>query len=352
MPITSQDVARLAGVSQPSVSRALRDVPGVSAATRKRVRDAAKALGYVPFHSGWTLATRTTGRVAIVADELSNPFYPALVAPLHDALGDAGFRTLLVTDSGSKPAELEPLLDGSLDGVLLASSRTGSTVPLALARRGVPFVRVNRELDGVQADRCVAANRDGARRVAAHLTGLGHVRVGAVFGPRSASTARQRESGFRAGLLARRIPLPATRVQRCEFDFDAGREAFLRILDQENAPTAVFCANDVLALAALDAAHAAGVSVPGDVSVVGFDDIPMAAWHVFSLTTVHIDLRRLAVSAAALLLKRMDAPDARPQRVEIPASLSVRLTTAPVASAADDHPAWRRSTRPRQASGV
>jgi LacI family transcriptional regulator len=336
VPVTSHDVARLAGVSQPSVSRALRDQPGVSAATRKRVRDAAQALAYVPSSAGRSLSTRTTGRVAIVADELSNPFYPALVVPLHDALAEAGYRTILVTDSGAKPAELEPLVDGSLDGVFLTTSRSGTTLPAELARRGVPFVLVNRELETAQGDSCVVANRQGAMSVAQLLASLGHQRVAAIFGPETTSTARERAVGFRNGLAEHGIALPSAYVEHSEFDYDAGRSAFLRLMAVGPAPTAVFCSNDVVALGACNAARAMAVEVPAAVTIVGFDDIAMAAWDVFQLTTVRAELTDLAAAAAELLLRRMSTPTAPLQRVEIPTTISLRGTHAPPAATERD----------------
>jgi LacI family transcriptional regulator len=328
MPVTSHDVARLAGVSQPSVSRALRDQPGISPATRRRILEAAEALAYVPSSTGRSLSTRTTGRVAIVADELSNPFYPALVAPLHDALAEAGYRTILITDSGTRPVELEPLIDGSLDGVFLTTSRAGTTLPAQLVRRGVPYVLVNRELETVQGDACVVANREGAASVAQLLVSLGHRRIGAVLGPESTSTARERAAGFREALAEHGIALSPAHVERGEFDYDSGRAAFTRLMAADRPPTAVFCSNDVVAIGACNAARARGIDVPGDVSIVGFDDIAMASWDVFQLTTVRAELTDLAKAAADLLLRRIAEPAAPPRRIEIPTTLSLRGTHA------------------------
>jgi LacI family transcriptional regulator len=176
--VTSHDVARLAGVAQPTVSRALRDEKGVSAATRRRVREAARSLGYVPSQAGRALSTRRSRKIGVISAELSNPFYPALLGPLHDALAGHGYRTVLFTDRGERPVELDPLLDGSLDGVVLTTSERTSSLPGELMARGVPFVMVNRTVDGIEADRCVAGNRVGAAAVAELLAHLGHRRAG------------------------------------------------------------------------------------------------------------------------------------------------------------------------------
>ncbi|MQA82440.1 MAG: LacI family DNA-binding transcriptional regulator [Streptosporangiales bacterium] len=320
MPVTSHDVARLAGVSQPTVSRALRDQRGVSEATRHTVREAARALGYVPSQAGRALSTRSAGRVGIVSAELGNPFYPALIGPLSDGLAAAGYRTILVTDRGDAPVELEPLVDGSLDGVVLTTAERTSALPVELHRRGLPYVLVNRVVDGVDADSCVVDNRAGAASVADLLAELGHRHVGAVLGPDATSTGHEREWGFRDRLGDLGVALPGRLVRRVAFDADEGRRALTSLLAERPRPTAVFCGNDVIAFGVRNAARAAGVRIPADLTVVGFDDIPMASWEVFDLTTVRTDLAAMARHAVDLLVERMASPrrpDRRPARREV-----------------------------------
>lgn len=326
MPITSHDVARLAGVSQPSVSRALRDRPGVSLVTRKRIRAAATALGYVASQTGRSLSTRTTRRVAIVAAELHNPFYPALIEPLHEVLEAAGYRTVLLTDGASRSVTVDQLADGSLDGVVLTTLRTQSRIPDELARRGIPFVMVNRELEEVAADACVVDNAGGAASVADLLVDLGHERVAAVLGPRGTSTSRQREDGLRDALAARGVALRPELVHRGEFDAKTGRSALLAFATMAHAPTAVFCANDVIALGLCNEAATRGVRIPEDLTVVGFDDISMAEWEVFGLTTVHADLGELARLAIASLVARIQNPGGAVVRHIVPTELVLRRT--------------------------
>lgn len=327
-PVTSHEVARLAGVSQPTVSRALRDEPGVSEATRRKVRDAARALGYVPLQSGRSLSTRTTGRVGIVADELGNPFYPVLVGALHDALDRANYGTILFTDRGQAPHEMEALLDGSLDGVVLTTCETSSPLPAELGSRGFPFVLVNREVDGAAADVCVVDNRSGARDVASLLADLGHRTIAAIMGPASTSTGREREDGFRDGLAERGLTLPPRYVRRGAFTSDTGYRALSELMALAPSPTAVFCGNDVIAMGAFNAARALGIRIPQDLSLIGFDDIPMARWEVFQLTTVQSDLARLAAATADLLFRRIADPTIDKARVVLSARLVLRGTHA------------------------
>jgi LacI family transcriptional regulator len=324
--VTSHDVARLAGVSQPTVSRALRDQKGVSMVTRVRIREAAKALGYVPSQIGRSLATRTTGRVGVVSAELCNPFYPALIEPLHDALAALGYRMILVTDRGDAEIELEPLIDGSLDGVVLSTSEVGSSLPFELAKRGLPHVMLNRTVDGARTDECVSDNVAGAEAVADFLVDFGHTRIGAVFGPEATSTGRERTTGFRRRLAERGVPLSPDYVRTGEFHQDTGRAALDELMAVKPPPTALFCANDVIAFGVCAAAAAAGVDIPAQLTVVGFDDIPMASWEVFSLTTMRVDLSVMGQRTATLLAERIADPELPPRRVVLPVELVLRGT--------------------------
>jgi LacI family transcriptional regulator len=325
---TSHDVARLAGVSQPTVSRALRDDPRVAEPTRRRVRDAAAALAYVPSRRGRSLSTRATGQVAVVVQDLGNPFYAETVEHLHAALERLDLRAVVLTDQRAVSASPDRLLDGSVDGAILASTLLGDTLPAELAARGLPVVLFNRAVDDPVVDACVSANADGARAVAAELLALGHAEIGAIFGPRETSTGRDRERALRAALADGGASLDDARVRHGEFAYRTGYDAFGELMAAREPPTAVFCANDVIAIGALNAARTLGIDVPGDVTVVGFDDIAMAAWDVFRLSTVRQDLPRMARTAAALLAERREEPALPPRRIEVPARIVLRGTHA------------------------
>jgi LacI family transcriptional regulator len=326
--VTSHDVARLAGVSQPTVSRALRGEPGVSEATTQRIRQAATQLGYVPMQSGRNLATRETRRIGIVAGELTNPFFSTLVGPLHTCLEKVGYRTILLTDDGDAALDIEPLIDGTLDGVLLTTSNLDTPLTYELQRRGVPFVQVGREVDGAVSDVCVFDNLGGARAVAELFAELGHSRIGAIHGPRETSTGRDRERGLREALAEAGLVIPRTRSARGSFDYDTGYEALGTLMAGKSRPTAIFCANDVIALGALNAANRLGLDVPGELTIVGFDNIAMSGWDVFQLTTVTLDFHQMATTSCDLLLDRIRRPSAPFKREVIPVSLALRRTHA------------------------
>lgn len=328
-PATSHDVAALAGVSQPTVSRALRGDPRVTDATQRRVTDAATKLGYIPSERGRSLSTRRTGQVGVVVDDLSNPFYLQLLDALHRELGESGVRMLVFTSQADGQESVERLMDGSVDGVVLTTTLIGSPLPLELQRRRFPFVLLNREVDGIAADTCVADNAAGARAVAAMLGELGHRSIGAILGPAETTTGRDREAGFRAELAEHGLRLAGDDVRRGTFSFETGYRGLADLLEAPEPPTAVFCANDVVAMGALNAARSRAIEIPRDLTLIGFDDIEMAAWELFRLTTVRQEIERMARAAATLLVRRIATPAAAPERIVLPAELMLRGTHGP-----------------------
>lgn len=326
--VTSRDVARLAGVSQPTVSRALRGVSGTSAETIERVRAAATALGYVPSEAGRSLSTARTRCVGVVAAELTNPFYPELVEPLRSELERHGYRTLLIPDSTEAPLEIERLADGTLDGVILTTTLVNSRLPLDLAARGIPYVLVNRTVDQLVADSCSFDNHSGATVAAQHLVGLGHTQVGMISGPESTSTGRDRALAFSTAMNSLGVDVPSARVRSGAFSFITGYLFMQELLRLETAPTAVFCGNDVIAIGACNALAANNLSSWHDVAIVGFDDIAMASWALHQLTTVHCDHDDLARESVRLLLRRIDDPAAVAEQVVLPTALVTRRSTS------------------------
>jgi LacI family transcriptional regulator len=337
---TSHDVARVARVSQPTVSRALRDDPRLSEETRLRVQEAARELHYVPSQRGRSLATRSTGQVGIVVSDLGNPFYFQVLDALHEELRRAGLRMLVLTPDEDGRVSLERVVDGSLDGVILTTTQLRSSLPAELSRRDFPFVLLNREVDDAPGDVCVVDNTQGARLVAQEILDLGHRAVAAVFGPETTSTGRDREAGFRAGLADAGVDLPPERWRRAPFDFSEGHRCTLELL--ASRPTALFAANDILALGAYNALYAKGVRVPSDITLIGFDDVSLASWEAFKLTTVSQDIEHMVRCSTELLLSRIAAgPDEHlaPRRVVLPARLVRRATHGP--PPASDGVRWR-----------
>jgi LacI family transcriptional regulator len=330
--VTSHDVARAAGLSQSTVSRALRNDPRVTPETRERVLAAATRLGYTPNAMGRMLVNRRTRTIGMVVTDISNPFYPNLIAPLHDELAALGYRMTLFTErlegagaDGSTP--LEGLVDRGIDGAVLTTSTLAGTVPRELLRRGLPFVFLTRVVDGVAADAVTVDNDRGARLVAAELARFGHRRVGAVFGPANTSTGRDRERGFRAGLAAAGVDLPEEAVRHGDYTVEAGHAAMHELMALRDRPTAVACFNDLVAIGALNAAVALGLRVPADVSLTGWDDLPMASWEICRLTTVRQSMTEMARAAARLVVERVEGrAGPQPRRLRFAPELVLRAT--------------------------
>ncbi|MCX5535852.1 LacI family transcriptional regulator [Streptomyces sp. NBC_00006] len=304
-PVTSHDVARVVGVSQATVSRALRDDPSISARTKSRVLDAAAKLGYVANELGRNLSTRTTRRIALVAD-LDNPLWPLLVAEIHDELSSHNYSMTLLTERGDPGGMQANLLGGWADGVVITSARQAAQLPFELVRRGVPLVLVNRTVEGLDADCSVADNAAGGRAAAQLLIESGHTRVGALFGPADTSTGRDRELGFREGLAEAGMALHPADVRHGPFDYAYGRAALPELLTGGSGPTALFCSNDIIAIGAMNTAHELGLRVPEDIALVGFDDLAQASWPLFNLTTIHVPFQEMLRSAVTMLLDRLE----------------------------------------------
>lgn len=327
MAVTSHDVARLAGVSQPTVSRALRGDPRVAPATRERVELAAAQLGYVASELGRSLATRSTRQIAMVAD-LRNSLYPMLVEPLHDRFAEHGFRMVLLAERGDDAISYERLLDRSVDGVVLTTTSIGSTLSKDLLERRMPFVELNRlsgrrRVDGVTAD-----NRAGGAAAAELLLAAGHRRIAALFGPERASTARDREAAFRETLDAAGVSLPENRICRGGFGYQDGLAGLAAVMRGRHRPTAVFCVGDTVAVGVLNAARQLGLRVPDDLAVIGFDDIPMASWPAFDLTTIRVDLLAMARAAADQLVRRIGGDETAARTRTFPVEPVLRSTHA------------------------
>lgn len=331
MRVTSRDLAAQLGVSQSTVSRALRDDPRVSPETRQRIAEAARVAGYTPNLTARSLITRQTGQVALVVSDITNPFYPDLVEVLHHEFSLLGYRTVLFDEQTDHSGDhLVPFFLGrSVDGVMFASATLGSNVVHKLVENGVPVVLVNRDVEGVRVDRVLSDNYGGGRLAAHHLVNSGHRRIGLILGPQNTSTSRDRERGFLAGLQDMQVP-PCDEFRRVgNYTYENGYQWATDLLGKSNPPSALFCANDIIAFGALDAARRLGVRVPQQASIIGFDDVPMAGWEVFGLTTIRQNLGRMARLAARRLVDRISGRgESLAQTVIFPTQMIVRRTTA------------------------
>lgn len=342
MAVTITDVARAAGVSASTVSRALSVPEKVDPATRERVLRVAEHLGYRPNRAARGLITGRTGNLGLILPDLANPFFPSLVKSIQHHAHHADYQ-LLVMDTDENPAVelgLVKSLAKQVDGVILCSPRM-SPGQLREAATVSPTVLVNRRARQIPA--VIFDNGDGMRQVLAHLAQLGHEHVGFAGGPRSSWSSAERLRGLHevSGQLGVRL------VELGHFapTFDGGRAAVEGAL--LSGVTAVLAYNDLVAVGLCRALAERGVDVPADLSVVGIDDIHLAGMVQPALTTLALPTRTAGRAAVDLLVQLLaqQQPSGRTPQVEVPAELVIRASTARPAQARPSSTGRRRGTR-------
>ncbi len=323
--ITAQDVAKLAGVSQSAVSRVFTPGASVAPATAAKVRAAAKALGYRPNSLARAMITGKSRIIGLVVAYLDNQFYPVAIEKLSHALQAKGYHVLLFMASND-PGEMDRLMDDLLayqvDGIITASVAISNDVTRRCADAGIALVMFNRGQPESGLSSVTSANALGGRKVARFLIEAGHIRIAHISGWQGASTGRDRARGLIEGLAEAGLS-PHAMVDGM-FNRDTAAAAARDLMDAPEPPDAIFVGNDHMAFAVMDALRGMGLRVPRDVSVVGYDDVPMAAWGAYDLTTVRQPLMRMVDATVETLLAQIDEPLRPAQNVEIDAPLIQR----------------------------
>ncbi len=331
---TIKDVARACGVAPSTVSNALHGKGYVRGRTRTRILEAAQQLGYRASSVARGLRLQRSWSVGMLVADIANPWFPELVRGAEDVLW-AQQINLVLCNTDYRPekeaAYLRDLLDKRVDGLIFASTAASSEAIPRLQEEGVPLVMLNRRHATVATDYVGMDNRVGIAAAIAHLAALGHRRIGFIAGRLGSSAAEERREGYRAAIMALTGAMDETLMVQGDYSIASGEAAARRLMALAEPPTAIVSANDFMAYGAMQAITAAGLAVPGDVSVTGFDDIFMSGLSLIGLTTVRPPTPLLGARAAETLLARIGgtAP-AGPVEVVLPSELAVRRTTGPV----------------------
>lgn len=323
--VTATDVARLAGVSQSAVSRVFTPGASASKATAERVRAAAEQLGYRPDPLARAMITGRTRIIGLVVAYLDNQFYPVAIELLSRALQEKGYHVLVFMAENSTervPQVMQELLDYQVDGIITASVAMTNDLTERCRTAGIPVVMFNRGQDDEGLSEVTSNNLAGGRRAAQHLIDTGHHRIAHIMGWQGSSTGRDRAQGFRAALDAAGLS-PFAMVDGMYSQEVAAKEA-RALFAGPDRPDAIFVGNDHMAFAVMDTLRfELGLSVPGDVSIIGYDDVPLAAWASYNLTTIRQPVRRMVEATVDILLNQIEG-ETKPARIHIDGPLIER----------------------------
>lgn len=330
---TIRDVAKRAGVAPTTVSRVINDSGYVGKETRERVEAAIAELGYVPNTLARSLRFKKTNTLALVVPDITNPFWTTVARGVEDAASDRGFSVILCNtdESETKQAKyLTVLLQKQIDGIVLAPARSTAEPVELIQKQGVPVVVLDRRVPFEQVDVVRCDSVRGAYRLVRHLLALGHRHVAILAGPQDVSTASDRVTGYRQALAETGLSYDSEIVYYGEYTQTSGYEMTQQALTANPRPTALFAANNFIAVGSLRALRDAGLRVPEDMALVSFDDLPPAFVIDPFLTVAHQPAYQMGHKATELLLARLSglAPQEY-QEVLLPIETIVRRSSGP-----------------------
>jgi len=320
------DVARLAGVSQAAVSRVFTPGASVSEDTRAKVMAAVEQLGYRPNVIARSLVSNSTNIIGLVVKRFTNPFYAQMIQDFTRALQEQGYWALVLNIAENEELEkaLPMALQYRVDGLIITSATLSSHLAQECARSGTPVVMFNRYATEGDAHVVCCDNTLGGRLVADAFLDAGCSRIAFIAGEESSSTNRDRETGF-VNRLQERGQALIFRESAGDYSYELGYQASVRLLQGAQRPDAVFCANDLIAMALLDLARCKlNIKVPEELSIIGFDDIPSAAWPGYNLTTVRQPFGMLVDSTIQVLLDAINNPGLETVQRVVPPTITWR----------------------------
>jgi DNA-binding LacI/PurR family transcriptional regulator len=330
MPITLKDVALRAGVSRSAVSRTFTEGASVSPKTRAKVERAAADLGYAPSALASALSTGRTKLIGLVVSNFHNPIFLEVFDRFTRGLQERGLRPLLVNLSGETDPEasVRMLRQYSVDGVIVASSTLPPSFAGAFRAAGLPVVHsFGRWTDRPETHVVGIDNVDSGRMAARTLLDRGYRKIAFLGGPESATSTQDRMAGFRMALP---VDTPLSTSFALTYSFGAGRLEMQRLLADGPPAEAYFCGDDVLSIGVLSALSDAGLSVPGDVGVIGLNDMEMAGWENINLTTIRQPIAEIIDASIELAVLSVEDPDRLPEARLFPCRVTERGTLRPL----------------------
>ncbi|MCP4316967.1 MAG: LacI family transcriptional regulator [Hyphomicrobiales bacterium] len=329
--VTLKEVAARAGVSRSAVSRTFTEGASVSDKTRRKVELAADELGYQPSLIARSLATNRTKLIGLVANNFRNPVFLEVFDLFTQGLQKRGFRPLLVNLSTETDPEksLHMLRQYRVDGIIIATSTLPPTFPDAFRKAGVPVIHAFGKIDASSGVHVVGIdNRKCGEMAAQTLVDRGYKKIALLGGPQSATSTQDRLAGFLSQLGKLGVEPADVRFAR-DYSYSAGREAMTELL-AEMEVEALFCGDDLICMGAMDAARGKGLKIPEDIGFLGFNDMNMAGWSAYDLTTIHQPIRDIILSSVELVVAMVGEPDRSNETRLFSCSIVERSTLRPL----------------------
>jgi LacI family transcriptional regulator len=325
------EIARRANVSTATVSRTLNQSGPVKAATARKVWRAVTALNYYPNSHARTLVSGRSRLIGLIVSDITNPFFPELVRAFEDLAAQKQYDLLLTStnyDTSRMTTCLRRMLERKVDGVAMMTSEMDLGLIKELSKRNLPIVFMDVGQMGPRMSHVSIDYGNGIRQAVDHVVSLGHRNIGFITGPLDLHSARTRRQAFIDGLRGHKIPLDRRFVREGTHTAEGGERAMKELLKLARLPTAVVCSNDWTAIGALHAIHDAGLTVPQDISLVGFDDIPLTSYTTPTLTTVRMSARDVGATAFQALFSLIGEQHVEGDVFQVPTRLVVRESTA------------------------
>ena len=323
-----RDVAKLAGVAPITVSRVINGAGSVTEDTCQRVQHAIDQLHYVPNSLARSLRSRQSHTIALIVSDITNPFWTTIARGVEDTAAENDYRTILCNTDENPAKEtnyLNLLVERRVDGAIIAPATREKKRLVLLTQLQVPCVLIDRRVDGFKADRVYGDSRTGARQLIDHLVDLGHRRIALINGPKTISSAQDRAAGYREALEAHGLAVEDDLIFQGDFKQESGRRLTQQILVRDQRPTAIFAANNFIALGVLQALQEAGLRVPEEMALVCIDDVPYLSAIDPLLTVAAQPAYEMGEAAARLLVERLTTyRTGKAREVILPTQLIIR----------------------------